>query len=179
MSSTTTWERRNGNAGRNNDDMRGHSLAHYIRSFRCSAPPTVRMATIDKENLQGDTPNTVDQPEISEKEASQTTETAKELAEETDATAATAAAAVAATVDSTVTAPEPEKIQEADGASEDSKRKTVDPPTTASAAQRPVKRARTAYFIFADDRRAAIQAKVRLPPSLSVWFSRVHPSSRP
>ena len=46
--------------------------------------------------------------------------------------------------------------------SEHDESKTATPTATTSLPARPIKKARTAYFIFADDKRAEIQAKVSL-----------------
>ena len=54
--------------------------------------------------------------------------------------------------------------------SEQDETKTATPTATTSLPARPIKKARTAYFIFADDKRAEIQAKVSLrkgTPTLS------------
>jgi hypothetical protein len=100
------------------------------------------MATIDKENLQADTSNTAEESTTEEKQA-----TAPSVAEPDEQGAA-------ATDNADSDAPQQEMT--GDG----TKRKIVESEPPASLALRPVKRARTAYFIFADDRRAALQAKV-------------------
>jgi hypothetical protein len=104
------------------------------------------MATVDKENLQADTSNTAEEPTIEEKEVTRPSEPTG--THEADA----------ATDNADSDAPQKAKAPDQDTTSDDTKRKTTEPPS--SLAHRPVKRARTAYFIFADDRRAELQAKV-------------------
>jgi hypothetical protein len=106
------------------------------------------MVTVDKENLQADTSNTAEESIMEEKEA-----TAPSVAEP-DEQGATA------TDKADSDAPQQVKGPDQDTTGDGTKRKIVESEPPSSLALRPVKRARTAYFIFADDRRAALQAKV-------------------
>lgn len=117
------------------------------------------MTTIDKENLQVDASNTATEPEMSENEVTKAAEPENAQAEES-AAAVTKESAAAAAASETPASQEEEKTQAPDAADAKRKADTTDAPVPIP--PRPVKRARTAYFIFADDRRAAIQAKVRL-----------------
>ena len=106
------------------------------------------MATVDKENLQADTSNTAEESTTEEKQA-----TAPSVAEPNEQGAA-------ATDNADSDAPQLAKSPDQEMTGDGTKRKIVEPEPPSSLALRPVKRARTAYFIFADDRRAALQAKV-------------------
>jgi hypothetical protein len=103
---------------------------------------------VGKENLQADTSNTAEESTMEEKEA-----TAPSLAEPDEQGAA---ATDNADSDAAQQAKSPDQEKTGDG----TKRKIAESEPPCSLAQRPVKRARTAYFIFADDRRAELQAKV-------------------
>jgi NAD/NADP transhydrogenase alpha subunit len=117
------------------------------------------MVTVDKENLQVDASNTAEESTMEEKEA-----TAPSVATEPDEQGATDNA----DSDAPQQAKSPDQETTVDGANipdqettgDDTKRKIAESEPPSSLALRPVKRARTAYFIFADDRRAALQAKV-------------------
>jgi hypothetical protein len=107
------------------------------------------MVTVDKENVQADSSNTADESRVEEKEA-----TAPSLAEPDEQGAA-------ATDNTDSDAPQQAKNPDKEKTGDGTKRKIVESEPPSALALRPVKRARTAYFIFADDRRAALQAKVR------------------
>jgi hypothetical protein len=106
------------------------------------------MVTVDKENVQAHTSNTVEESTTEEKEA-----TAPSVAEADEQGAA-------ATDNADSDAPQQAKSPVEEKTGDSTKRKIVEAEPPSSLALRPVKRARTAYFIFADDRRAALQAKV-------------------
>jgi hypothetical protein len=107
------------------------------------------MVTVDKENLQADTSNTAEESTTDEKQA-----TAPSVAEEPDEQGA------ATTDNADSDAPQQAKSPDQEKTGDGAKRKIVESEPPSSLALRPVKRARTAYFIFADDRRAALQANV-------------------
>jgi hypothetical protein len=106
------------------------------------------MATVDKENLQADASNTAEESTTEVKQA--TTPSVAEPDEQ----------GVAATDNADSDAPQQAKSPDEEKTGDDTKRKIAESEPPSSLALRPVKRARTAYFIFADDRRAALQAKV-------------------
>lgn len=144
----------------NNDDLKSKSRFHsyplfiivhrYASNRQDINRYTVIMVTVDKENLQADTSNTAEESTTEEKQA-----TAPSLAEtEPDEQGA------AATDNADSDAPQQAKIPDEEKTGDGTKRKIVESGPPSSLALRPVKRARTAYFIFADDRRAALQAKV-------------------
>lgn len=102
------------------------------------------MVTVGKENLQADALNTVEESTTEEKVT----------------TEATDEQGAVATDNADSEAPQQAESPDQEKTGNSTKRKIVESEPLSSLALRPVKRARTAYFIFADDRRAALQAKV-------------------